>query len=75
MEIPTLKYKHFATKKEKKEKNWLFILPGFPVIYPAGEPVNIATSQLDTLPFMKVQLASAPRHTNLFLAHHAQTVN
>lgn len=70
MEIPTLlKYNHLATKKEGwGKKNWLFILPGFPVIYPAGEPVNAVTSQIDVLPFMKVQLAaSAPHHTNLRL--------
>lgn len=46
------------------------------MIYPAGEPVNTVTSQIDALPFIKVQLAaSAPHYTNQFLAHCAQSVN
>lgn len=69
MEIPTLLLNIITLpQKKKKKKNWLFILPGFPMIYPAGEPVNIVTSQIDALPFMKVQRASAPHHTNLLLA-------
>lgn len=77
MEIPTLLL-NIITLPQRKEKRKIGCLfwPGFPMIYPAGEPVNTVTSQIDALPFIKVQLAaSAPHYTNQFLAHCAQPVN